>query len=67
MKPVPIILSPKIRPAAPPTSAINDVLGYVGVSLSTASVSSTNESIISKYHTLYLTISTLTGKCKYRI
>ena len=42
IKPVSIIFSPKIRPALPPTSAKNDVLEYVGVSISIASVSSKN-------------------------
>ena len=44
-----------MRPAAPPTSAKNVVLGYVGVSLSIASVSSTNVLLIEeRYKYLHL-------------
>ena len=56
-----MILSPKMRPAAPPTSARNVALGYVGVSLSIASVSSKNTFLIAE-HTLCKVA--LTGKCK---
>ena len=58
MKPVSITLSPKIKPAAPPTSAINAPTGYVGVSRC-------NESVSSKILLSYIIPKKLSSQLKF--